>query len=49
VNRTSRSLIRKAAGAARDCFWKAGSGGHALYVVPSLDLVVWNLEVGNWN
>ncbi|HXW08207.1 MAG TPA: serine hydrolase [Vicinamibacterales bacterium] len=25
----------------RDAFWKAGSGGHALYVVPSLDLVVW--------
>ncbi|MFL7809421.1 MAG: serine hydrolase, partial [Anaerolineae bacterium] len=23
----------------RDAFWKAGSGGHALYVVPSLDLV----------
>ncbi|MGB2715813.1 MAG: serine hydrolase, partial [Vicinamibacterales bacterium] len=27
----------------RDAFWKAGSGGHALYVVPSLDLVVWKL------
>lgn len=26
-----------------DAFWKAGSGGHALYVVPSLDLVVWKL------
>ncbi len=25
----------------RDAFWKSGSGGHALYVVPSLDLVVW--------
>ena len=24
----------------RDAFWKAGSGGHALYVVPSCDLVV---------
>jgi CubicO group peptidase (beta-lactamase class C family) len=24
----------------RDAFWKAGSGGHALYVVPSLDLVL---------
>jgi CubicO group peptidase (beta-lactamase class C family) len=27
----------------RDAFWKKGSGGHALYVVPSLDLVVWKL------
>ena len=27
----------------RDAFWKMGSGGHALYVVPSLDLVVWKL------
>jgi CubicO group peptidase (beta-lactamase class C family) len=27
----------------RDAFWKQGSGGHALYVVPSLDLVVWKL------
>jgi CubicO group peptidase (beta-lactamase class C family) len=27
----------------RDAFWKFGSGGHALYVVPSLDLVVWKL------
>lgn len=26
-----------------DAFWKSGSGGHALYVVPSLDLVVWKL------
>jgi CubicO group peptidase (beta-lactamase class C family) len=26
-----------------DAFWKGGSGGHALYVVPSLDLVVWKL------
>lgn len=25
--------------APRDAFWKAGSGGHALYIVPSLDLV----------
>jgi CubicO group peptidase (beta-lactamase class C family) len=25
----------------RDAFWKSGSGGHVLYVVPSLDLVVW--------
>ena len=27
----------------RDAFWKSGSGGHVLYVVPSLDLVVWKL------
>ncbi len=26
-----------------DAFWKAGSGGHALYIVPSMDLVVWKL------
>jgi CubicO group peptidase (beta-lactamase class C family) len=30
-------------GLPRDAFWKSGSGGHAIYVVPSLDLVVWNL------
>lgn len=30
-------------GVPRDAFWKGGSGGHALYVVPSLDLVVWKL------
>jgi CubicO group peptidase (beta-lactamase class C family) len=27
----------------RDAYWKSGSGGHALYVVPSLELVVWKL------
>ncbi len=27
----------------RDAYWKSGSGGHALYMVPSLDLVVWKL------
>lgn len=27
----------------RDAFWKVGSGEHVLYVVPSLDLVVWKL------
>lgn len=27
----------------RDAFWKGGSGGHAIYIVPSLDLVVWKL------
>lgn len=26
-----------------DAFWKTGSGGHCLYVVPSLNLVVWKL------
>ncbi|MBI3682648.1 MAG: serine hydrolase [Acidobacteria bacterium] len=31
------------AGAPRDAFWKSGSGGHALYVAPSLDLVIWKL------
>lgn len=27
----------------RDAYWKSGSGGHVLYVVPSLDLIVWKL------
>ena len=27
----------------KDAFWKAGSGGHALYMVPSRKLVVWKL------
>lgn len=27
----------------RDAYWKSGSGAHMLYVVPSLDLVVWKL------
>jgi CubicO group peptidase (beta-lactamase class C family) len=26
-----------------DAFWKSGSGGHAIYIVPSLELVVWKL------
>ncbi len=26
-----------------DAFWKGGSGGYAIYVVPSLDLVIWKL------
>jgi CubicO group peptidase (beta-lactamase class C family) len=26
-----------------DAFWKSGSGGHCLYVVPSLNLIVWKL------
>jgi len=27
----------------RDAFWKAGSGGHCFYIVPSLDLVVYKM------
>jgi len=27
----------------RDAYWKTGSGGHVLYIVPSLDLVAWKL------
>lgn len=30
-------------GIPKDAFWKSGSGGHVLYVVPSLELVVWKL------
>ena len=26
-----------------DAFWKTGSGGHCLYVVPSLETVIWKL------
>jgi CubicO group peptidase (beta-lactamase class C family) len=33
----------QAKGVPGDAFWKSGSGGHSLYVVPSLDLVVWKL------
>ncbi|MBI4874906.1 MAG: ThuA domain-containing protein [Acidobacteria bacterium] len=32
-----------AAAAPRDAYWKQGSGGHAIYVVPSLKLVIWKL------
>lgn len=31
------------AGVPRDAYWKGGAGGYAIYVVPSLDLVVWKL------
>jgi CubicO group peptidase (beta-lactamase class C family) len=31
------------AGAPRDAFWKSGAGGFCLYVVPSLDLVIYKL------
>jgi hypothetical protein len=27
----------------RDAFWKGGSGGYAIYIVPSLDLVVYKM------
>jgi CubicO group peptidase (beta-lactamase class C family) len=27
----------------RDAYWKSGSGGHALYVIPSLRVVAWKL------
>jgi CubicO group peptidase (beta-lactamase class C family) len=30
-------------GIPKDAFWKSGSGGHSLVVIPSLDLVVWIL------
>jgi CubicO group peptidase (beta-lactamase class C family) len=29
--------------APRDSYWKTGSGGHAIYIVPSMKLVVWKL------
>lgn len=31
------------AGVPRDAFWKGGAGGYAIYVVPSLDLVVYKM------
>ena len=34
---------RQMSGVPRDAFWKSGSGGHVLYIVPSLQLVVWKL------
>ena len=30
-------------GVPRDAYWKRGSGGHCLYIVPSMKLVVWKL------
>ncbi|MEK7405614.1 MAG: serine hydrolase [Acidobacteriota bacterium] len=27
----------------RDAYWKQGSGGYAIYVIPSLDMVVWKI------
>ncbi len=35
------------AGAPRDAFWKSGAGGFCLYIVPSLDLVIYKLGGGN--
>jgi hypothetical protein len=31
------------AGVPQDAFWKAGAGGYAIYVVPSLDLVIYKM------
>ncbi|MEZ5353199.1 MAG: serine hydrolase [Bryobacteraceae bacterium] len=31
------------AGVPKDAFWKGGSGGYAIYIVPSLDLVVYKM------
>jgi CubicO group peptidase (beta-lactamase class C family) len=31
------------AGAPRDAFWKSGAGGFCLYIVPSLDLVIYKM------
>jgi CubicO group peptidase (beta-lactamase class C family) len=31
------------AGAPRDAFWKSGAGGFSIYVVPSLDLVIYKM------
>lgn len=36
------------AGVPKDAFWKGGAGGYAIYVVPSLDLVVYKMG-GNEN
>jgi CubicO group peptidase (beta-lactamase class C family) len=27
----------------RDAYWKGGSGGYAIYVIPSLDMVIWKM------
>jgi CubicO group peptidase (beta-lactamase class C family) len=34
---------RHVAGAPRDAFFKSGAGGFGIYVVPSLDLVIWKI------
>jgi hypothetical protein len=33
--------------APRDAFWKSGAGGFALLIVPSLDLVIYNMGANN--
>jgi CubicO group peptidase (beta-lactamase class C family) len=35
------------AGAPRDAFWKSGAGGFAIYIVPSLDLVIYKMGGNN--
>jgi CubicO group peptidase (beta-lactamase class C family) len=31
------------AGAPKDAYWKAGSGGYSIYVVPSLDMAIYKM------
>jgi len=31
------------AGAPRDAFWKSGAGGYSIYVIPSLDMVIYKM------
>ena len=33
--------------APKDAYWKSGAGGFAIYVVPSLDLVIYKLGGGD--
>ena len=35
------------AGAPRDAFFKSGGGGFGIYVIPSLDMVIWKLAGGD--
>ena len=35
------------AGAPRDAFWKSGAGGFAIYIVPTLDLVIYKMGGNN--
>ena len=34
---------RHVAGAPRDACWKSGAGGYSIYVVPSLDIVIYKM------
>ena len=34
-------------GAPRDAFWKSGAGGFAIYIVPSLDMVIYKMGGNN--